>query len=154
MTPQQIIDVRRSAEDSFTSGLYCAESVVLAIADAEGIESDLLPRIGTAFGGGMSRMCGTCGALTGAVMGVSLVLGRSQPNESVQPAYQATQRLILEFEQKFGTRACHELLGCDLNTPEGQQFFRDNKLSERCAKFTGEAAEIAARILSESVTAS
>ena len=50
-------NIRKSAEDSFASGLYCAESVVLALANAQGIKSDLLPKVATAFCGGMSRTC-------------------------------------------------------------------------------------------------
>ena len=150
MESEFVSDVRKSAEESFASGLYCAESVVLALARAQGIESDLLPKVATAFCGGMARTCGTCGALTGAIMGVSLALGRSEASQSVQPSYAATQRLIREFEQEFGARDCHVLLGCDLNTPEGQAMFRENRLSEHCAKYTGKAAEIAARIISAS----
>lgn len=149
MESQFAFEVGRSAEDSFSSGLYCAESVVLALAEAQGIESDLLPRAATAFCSGMSRMCGTCGALTGAIMGLGLAFGRAGAGQPVQPAYAATQRLIREFEQAFGARDCHVLLGCDLNTPEGQAAFRDRRLGERCARFTGKAAEIAARIIAE-----
>ncbi len=149
MESQFVSDVRKSAEESFASGLYCAESVVLALAKAQGVESDLLPKVATAFCGGMSRTCGTCGALTGAIMGVSLALGRTEASQSVQPSYTATQRLIREFEQEFGSRDCNVLLGCDLGNAEGQTTFRENRLSERCAKYTGKAAEIAARIISE-----
>jgi C_GCAxxG_C_C family probable redox protein len=144
-----VSDVRKSAEEAFASGLYCAESVVLALAQAQGIESDLLPKAATAFCSGMARTCGTCGALTGAILGISLGLGRSIAGEPVQAAYAATQRLIGEFEQAFGARDCHVLLGCDLGTAEGQATFRDNRLGERCASYTGIAAEIAARILAE-----
>lgn len=151
MESADITEVRKSAEESFASGLYCAESVVLAIAKAEGITSDLLPKIATAFCSGMARSCGICGALTGAMMGISLVLGRSTSNESVQPAYTATQRLIQAFEKEFGSRDCHALLGgCDLNTPEGQAMFKDRNFRYRCQEFTGRAAELAARILVES----
>jgi C_GCAxxG_C_C family probable redox protein len=143
-----VANVRKSAEDSFASGLYCAESVVLALAKAQGIESDLLPKVATAFCGGMSRTCGTCGALTGAMMGVSLALGRSKAGDSVEPSYNATQNLIKEFEREFGARECHVLLGCDLGTPEGQEMFREEGLSAQCTRFTGKAAEIAARIIS------
>lgn len=150
MKPEQIADVRRSAEDSFTSGLFCAESVVLALADAQGIDSGLLPRIATAFCSGMGRMCGTCGALTGAMMGISLAVGRSSSADSVQPSYAATQQLIREFEAEFGSRDCHTLLGgCDLDTPQGQAMFKEQKLGQRCLQYTGKAAEIAARILVE-----
>lgn len=149
MESQFVLNVRRSAEDSFAAGFYCAESVVLAVADELGVESALLPKVATAFCSGMSRMCGTCGALTGAIMGVGLALGRSEAGESAQPSYAATQRLIREFEQEFGARDCHVLLGCDLNTPEGQAMFKEEKLGAHCAKFTGKAAEIAARIVEE-----
>lgn len=149
MATDFVRDIRRSAEDSFESGLYCAESVVLALADAQGIESELLPKLATAFCSGMSRSCGTCGALTGAMMGLSLAYGRSDAGGSVQPSYDATRRLVREFEQEFGARDCDVLLGCDLGTPEGQAAFRQRRLGERCARYTGKAAEIAARILAE-----
>lgn len=149
MKTQFIQNVQRSAGDSFASGLYCAESVVLAVADELGIESELLPKVATGFCSGMGRMSGTCGALSGAIMGIGLALGRSEPSQPVQPAYEATQRLISEFEQEFGGRDCHVLLGCDLSKPEGQAQFREHRLGERCAKYTSKAAEIAARIITE-----
>jgi len=150
MEAASISEVRKSAEDSFASGLFCAESVVLAIAKAEGLDSELLPKAATAFCSGMARSCGTCGALTGAIMGVSLVLGRSSASESVQPSYTATRCLIQEFEKEFGGRDCHVLLGgCDLSTPEGQAMFKEKKLGQRCLQFTGKAAEIAARVIVE-----
>jgi C_GCAxxG_C_C family probable redox protein len=149
MEHQLAAEVRKSAEASFAAGLYCAESVLLSLARAQGIESELLPRVATAFCGGMARTCGTCGALTGAIMGIGLALGRSRPGESVQPSYAATQRLIAQFGQEFGARDCHALLGCDLGTPEGQAMFREDGLAELCATYTGRAAEMAAQILAE-----
>jgi C_GCAxxG_C_C family probable redox protein len=149
MESKFVSDVREAAEESFSSGLYCAESVVLALAKVQGIESELLPKVATAFCSGMARTCGTCGALTGAMMGVSLSLGRAEASQSVQPTYIATQRLVREFEQEFGARDCHVLLGCDLNTPEGQTVFSRDRLWERCEKYTSKAAEIAASIVSE-----
>jgi C_GCAxxG_C_C family probable redox protein len=150
MKEAAIPEVRMSAEESFASGLFCAESVVLAIAKAQGIDSEILPKAATAFCSGMSRTCGTCGALTGAIMGVSLSLGRSTAKDSVQLSYIATQNLIRAFEKEFGSRNCKELLGgCDLNTPEGQAMFKEQKLGQRCLQFTGKAAEIAASVIVE-----
>lgn len=147
MSSASATEIRASAEHLFTSGLYCAESVLLALAKSQGLESDSLVKMASGFCGGMARTCGTCGAVTGAIMGMGLSLGRSQPGESIQPAYAATQRLITEFEREFGSRDCHVLLGCDLGTPEGQASFREQKLGERCRNYTGRAAEIAANIL-------
>lgn len=142
-------EIRKTAEHSFSQGLYCAESVAVAFARAQGVDSELVSRIATAFCSGMARTRGTCGALTGATMGVSLALGRTQAKESVNPSYEATQRLVRQFEQEFGARKCHLLLGCDIGTPEGQAEFRAKGLGERCARYTGRAAEIAAQLVNE-----
>ena len=140
-------EIGKTAAESFLSGLYCAESVLLALAEARGIHSELIPNIATGFCSGMARTCGTCGALTGAILGIGLALGRSAAGESVEPAYRAVRQLVAEFEEEFGARDCHLLLGCDLGTPEGQAVFREKGLRDRCAGYAGKAAEIAARVI-------
>jgi C_GCAxxG_C_C family probable redox protein len=141
--------IREAAERSFSAGLYCAESVALALARAQGVDSENVARIATGFCSGIARTRGTCGALSGAVMGVGLALGRAEPGEPVQACYAATQRLVHQFEQEFGAKDCHRLLGCDLGTPAGQAEFREKGLGARCLKYTGRAAEMAATILVE-----
>lgn len=81
-------------------------------------------------------------------MGISAVLGRNNVNESVEEAYKATALIVEKFENEFGSRNCHELLGCDLGSPEGQSIFRENGLHERCRSYTSKAAEFADEILS------
>lgn len=141
--------VRRSAEESFGCGLRCAESVVLALARAQGVDPDLPVKMATAFCSGMSRTRGTCGALTGAIMGMGLAYGRSDAATSLEPSYQATQRLVREFEQEFGARDCRDLLGCDISTMQGQAVFKLKNLGVKCTEYTGRAAEIAAKIIAE-----
>ncbi len=142
----------QTAQQHFGNGLYCAESVVLAVTQAHGIESELLPKMATAFCSGMARTCGPCGALTGAVMGISAVLGRSNADDSVQDTYRATALLVDRFEQTFGSRNCHELLGCDLGTAEGQTQFREQQLHEHCRRYTTQAAAFAEEILQHTNT--
>ncbi|HOO88447.1 MAG TPA: hypothetical protein PK442_12150, partial [Synergistales bacterium] len=52
-------EIGRTAADSFLSGLYCAESALLAVAEARGTRSELIPNIATGFCSGMARTCGT-----------------------------------------------------------------------------------------------
>jgi hypothetical protein len=80
MEPQFVSDVHKTAEESINSGLYCAESVVVvvALAKAQGIYSDLLPKVATTFCRGMSCIFGTFGAFTCVIKGASLALGRSK----------------------------------------------------------------------------
>lgn len=62
-------NVRQQAEASFSSGMYCAESVVSVLAKVRRIDSDLVAKMVTAFCSSMARTCGTCGALTGPSWG-------------------------------------------------------------------------------------
>jgi len=142
-------DVRRLAEEAFDSGLHCAEAVVSALAKAQGIDSELPPKMATAFCAGMSLSCGPCGALTGAVMGLSLALGRSDVRQSVNASYAATRELIRTFENEFGGRECGQLLGCDIGTAEGRARFEKEQLYTRCESYTLRAAEIAAILLAK-----
>ena len=81
----------------FRSGFFCAESVLLAIAESQGIQSDLIPRIATGFCSGISRTGGMCGAVSGAIMGINLVAGRNSPAESLELSYTLTQKFIGRF---------------------------------------------------------
>ncbi len=138
-------EIKASAEGHFKNGLMCAESVVVTLTMAHGIESELLPKAATAFCGGMSRTCGTCGALTGAVMGISAVLGREGAGESYDAPFQAAGTVINKFEEEFGARNCDELLGCDLGTVEGQKTFKENRLHERASTTRAERLSLLKR---------
>jgi C_GCAxxG_C_C family probable redox protein len=131
------------------SDYFCAESVLLAIAESRGIQSDLIPRIATGFCSGISRTGSMCGAVSGAIMAVNLVAGRSSPPESLEPSYTLTQKLISQFEKQFGSVNCRPLIDCDLPTEEGQRYFFENNLMERCYQYAEEATRMAISLMAE-----
>ena len=134
----------------FRSGFFCAESVLLAIAESQGIQSDLIPRIATGFCSGISRTGGMCGAISGAIMGINLVAGRNSPAESLEFSYALTQKLISCFERQCGSINCRQLIGCDLATEAGQRYFIENNLMEQCLKYAEGATSMATSIITES----
>jgi C_GCAxxG_C_C family probable redox protein len=133
----------------FRSGFFCAESVLLAIAESQGIQSDLIPRIATGFCSGISRTGGVCGAVSGAIMGINLVAGRNSPSESIEFSYALTQKLISRFENKYGSVNCRQLIGCDLATEAGQQYFMENHLMECCLQYAEDATRMAISLIAE-----
>lgn len=140
------------AVERFSSGLNCAESALIGVTEALGIESDCVPRIATPFGGGMGRYGEVCGALTGALMAMGLKLGRQGDDDTAarDRAYPKAVRLMRAFEIEFGSVECRALTGCDMLTPEGAKRFREENMhSELCAKFVAFAAEEAYRIITE-----
>jgi C_GCAxxG_C_C family probable redox protein len=142
--------VSETALDHFKSGLYCAESVLLALAKHQEIESDLLPAIATGFCGGQSRTGGQCGAVAGALMGLGLAFGRNRSGETVDQAYRATTQFLQRFEAEFGSSNCSVLLGCHLGTADGQAAFKNGNLVEKCLAYSARAAQIAAELIDES----
>jgi C_GCAxxG_C_C family probable redox protein len=141
--------VAEKARAHFDSGYFCAESVLLAVAEQAGVRSPLLPAIATGFCNGLAKTWGTCGALNGAVMGVNLVYGRRRPGDPVAENYAAVRHLIDQFGRTCGATQCSELLGCDLDTNEGKRVYRDNRLKSQCREYVGTAARIAAVIVHE-----
>jgi C_GCAxxG_C_C family probable redox protein len=121
--------------------------VLLAIAEEVEIQSDLVPRIATGFCSGMARTCGVCGAVSGAILGISMVTGRDAPDSSVEETYALVRELIESFEHQFESTNCQELTGCDLGTEEGQTAFTENNLIERCRQYVEAAAEIASSLI-------
>jgi len=142
----------KKAGDLFlTGGFCCAESVLTALAEAKSIKSDIIPRIATGMCSGMSRTSRTCGALNGAILGLGLTYGRMTPDDDREYLYALVQELFQRFTEKYGTTLCHELIGCDLNTEEGQKYFVDNNLDPKCQQITSDATEIAMVLLEEGV---
>ncbi|MCK6264713.1 C-GCAxxG-C-C family protein [Vibrio sp. ZSDE26] len=146
---EQSMKFGKLAEAHFENGLLCAESVVSAIAEYHGVDDHLALKMATGFCSGMARTCGPCGALSGAVMGISLVLGRESQDDSVAVTYEATQEFVKKFESEFGAKDCHELLGCDIGTDEGMDYFRSQNLRTNCSNYTRKATEIAVIVLSK-----
>jgi len=128
---------------AFQSGLYCAESVLLAIARSQGIESPLIPRIATGFCSGVANTRGMCGALSGAIMGLGLLVGRDSPAGSIKPAYAAVQTLLERFQAEFGSTNCYALCGCALGTPEGEARFVATNQGARCGEYVAAAVRLA-----------
>ena len=137
------------SRDLFRSGFFCAESVLLAIAESQGIHSDLIPRIATGFCSGVSRSGGMCGAVSGAIMGINLVTGRNSPAESLEVNYALIQKLISQFESQYGSVNCRQLIGCDLATEAGQRYFIENHLIESCLQYAEGATSMALLLIAE-----
>ena len=132
----------------FDSGYNCAEAVLLATSHdvSSGKVESGIPRVATGFGGGLSRNGDVCGALTGGVMGIGLVMGRNSAGESRDRCYEAVDRFYSSFVLEFGTCRCRELTGLDLKTEEGRAAYQARVHSERCTKIVSWAAHVVSQI--------
>jgi C_GCAxxG_C_C family probable redox protein len=122
---------------------------LLSVAEGKNIQSELIPKIATGFCGGIARTSGICGAVSGAVMAISIYYGRSLPDEPIDRSYIPVQKIIEVFENKFGSTSCKHLTGCDLGTEEGRKEYFATNMLERCRGYTEEATRMAMSIIEE-----
>jgi len=129
----------------------CSESVLMALANTQKVESSLIPRIATGFGSGCGRCGEICGALSGAIMGLGIKYGRDKVEnlEGHRPYWFSTQ-LINRFRDAEGAIRCSDLLGFDLSAQGSIERYRSANLWEKkCIGLIVKATEIAYDILSE-----
>jgi C_GCAxxG_C_C family probable redox protein len=134
-------DAAQLSLENFLSGLYCAESVLKAVADIHGCSNPIIPGIATGFCGGVSRTSGMCGALAGGIMALGLLTGRSKPSDPKEQCYALVHCLVNRFREQFGSTQCTDLLGCDISTPDGARQFKADNLEETvCERVTSQTA--------------
>jgi C_GCAxxG_C_C family probable redox protein len=134
----------------FNEGFSCSQAVLSTYGDQFGLTRELALKVSGAFGGGMGRMGETCGAVTGAFMIIGLKYGktRADDEQSKEKAYAIVQEFVKKFKARNGSILCRELLGCDLNTPEGKKLIEEKHLTTTlCPKYVQDAAEIIEEIL-------
>ncbi len=125
----------------FRDGFSCSQAVLMACAG----ESSGTARSAAAFGGGMGRLQKTCGAVTGAYLWFGMAYGApGLPSENDKlSVYGRVREFNRIFTERNGTDQCSELLGEDLNTPEGKEIIARKGLSQKvCEKCIRDAIEI------------
>jgi C_GCAxxG_C_C family probable redox protein len=120
------------AEKLFRDNANCAQSVLVAFCPVTGLDESMASRITSGFGAGMARLQETCGAVTGSYMVLGLEMAkRANGREAVRDkTYGAMRKFEKLFRERHGTTNCGKLLGCDLNTHEGQAAYKDHGLKD------------------------
>lgn len=87
------------AKQNFLAGYNCSQSVLLAFESVTGLDAERAARLAAPFGGGMGRMREVCGAVSGALMVLGLVLGYSDPKDTEGKSRHYA--LVREFAARF-----------------------------------------------------
>ena len=116
------------------------------------LDDETALKVAAAFGGGMGGMGEVCGSVTGALMAIGLKYGKAR--EGDQAAAATTERLVLEFVNRFrarhGSIICRELLGHPVYSREERNAARAKGLiTVDCSVFIRDAAEILESLLEE-----
>ena len=103
---------KEKAEELFHSGYNCSQSVIGALADDLGLDFKTAVKLSEGFGGGFGRMRLTCGAISGMVMAIGMLMSNGDPEEDTRKeVYAKVHKLCDLFKDKNGSIVCADLLG-------------------------------------------
>jgi C_GCAxxG_C_C family probable redox protein len=113
-------------------------------------ENDVIPRIASAFAGGIGNTGAVCGSVIGAVMAIGLKQGKAETMEDMLRNLKVTQEFRRRFEDEMKTINCRELTGMDLTTEEGiKEFMSSDKPQTVCFPAVSAAYRIVVDLLKE-----
>ena len=141
-----VAKIAKDAEDLFRGGFFCSEAVVSSI--RSNFEMDVPEEViamASGFPIGIGRSKCLCGAVSGGVMTIGLVFGRT-----VQKDPQVEQTLLLskELHDWFKEANGKNALCCRILTKEFDMGAGEHK--EQCIRFTGlVAGKVAEMIIRE-----
>jgi C_GCAxxG_C_C family probable redox protein len=152
--PEVVSNMKTKSEaavEKFLAGYNCAQSVLYTYGPELGLDGETALKVATGLGAGMGRRGEVCGAVAGGILALGLKYGRGsqQGRSATEQAFQKTQELMTQFEERHGSCLCRVLLGgCDLRTPQGQQYFRDHDLLRKtCVGCVRTVAELLEELL-------
>jgi C_GCAxxG_C_C family probable redox protein len=100
----------KKATQLFKDGFYCSEAIIQVFNEHLdlGLNENAI-RMATGFGAGLGAAKCCCGSLTGAVMVLSAVKGRTTKEENVDEVFALTQELHDKFKKRFKSTCCRVL---------------------------------------------
>lgn len=137
--------VKADAEEYFRRGeYYCSEAIVASIRDNIAPEMpEAMIAAASGFPVGVGRSKCMCGAVSGGVIGIGYVFGRTGPSSPADPRSVKTLELANELQEAF--RSSHRVLCCSTHTRGMDMASGEHKA--QCIAFTGEMAAKAAEII-------
>ena len=138
------------AVHTFANGFNCAQAVLTSYSDEYGIPDEIAKKIACGFGGGMGYSNEACGAVSGAVMLISLKHGKyiESDKESKEKTYKLVKKFTDSFREEFGAVSCHDLLKFDLSKEDEMQKARESGIfKELCPRLVRRSVELVEEIL-------
>lgn len=131
----------KKAMELFNNGGNCSQSVFSVFAVDHGLDHEMSLKIACGLGAGMGRLQNTCGAVTGAYLALGLYFDKDT-------TYDKVKEFDRRFKEKNDHTMCSSLLNCDLNTSDGQEFFKNENLRQKvCNKCVESAVELVENII-------
>ena len=141
MNEEIVTEARNKAGNYFKEGNNCAEAIFLTFREYLAPEMDPeTVKLVTGFGSGIGEAGCMCGALSGSIVALNMVKGRTSKEEDPTEAYKCAQEFHDRFVDKFGGSCCRVL---------NVHPFESKEHLKTCLKITGNTAKILMEYMQE-----
>ena len=135
--------IKTEAEELFRGGFFCSEAVMSSIRSNFELDvPEYVISMASGFPVGIGRSKCLCGAVSGGVMALGLLFGRTVQGD---PKVEKNLELAKELHDWFKVANGKNSLGCRVLTKEFDMGKGEHK--EQCIYFTGLVAEKVAQII-------
>lgn len=142
---------KEKIQESFIGGIDCAQVIIEYFSKDLDITTEEARKIGASFGGGMYQGS-SCGAYIGALIVLGMKYGHhtlNAPEEKVE-FLKKLGKFQLEFQEKYKTNICKEMLKVDITTEEGlNEALQKNLLTEFCPMVVFNTIQMLENIIKE-----
>ncbi len=127
---------KEKAVDLFRQQFNCSQSVFTAYRQADKMDEETALKLASVFGAGVACTGnGMCGAVTGALMAISMKHGRGDLKsvEEKEKTYKMGKKFMSDFAGSIGSCSCEKILGINIGTPENLQKAQEmNLFTTKC----------------------
>ena len=153
----------------FPNKFHCAKQVLEKIRNETGIGNSAVERISIALDGGVGLQGGACGAIAGAVMAISLHLGKNfrksgtlsnwkdfmqspgklSKQKSFEDLFSVGGKLMNSFEEQTSSLECKDICNTTFNSWKEFQQFGASGSSDKCKKLIDFTANKAIELINK-----
>ena len=142
--------IEKTVDLQKNGGLNCSQALLTVFGEQYGIDAETAKMLGRPWGGGMGRLAGTCGYLTGAILVLAQAFNHNDDEgRAREEVFKTVRELFSRFEKRRGTTSCKELLGADISTERGLKKIQEEQLVKKICCGDGGIGQDVAEILEE-----
>lgn len=148
-----MIDESVALAKEYFSGKYnCSQSAMKAILVGMDMDFDQIMPLAAGMGAGVAHEGNACGAVTGAILALGVIEGRTHKDSLKQKeaAYASGEEFVRRFKKKHSTILCDQLTGITMtDTKARSEASKDGLFAKKCPSFVADAVRIALEIATE-----
>lgn len=137
--------------DNYQNKKYnCCECLLMTYGEDVGIPKELLPRLGTGFGGGVAHMGYACGIINAVTILLNAQFGRNTIDDGeIDENFAKIKDFYKEFKDEYGSIYCKGLTKYNFAKDDQFQEWLSSGGRNKCADMVKRAAEIYEGIVSK-----